>query len=478
MLSKAQSTYDLTLDESIEIAKKKSLRMQRLQQDLKIVEYNLKTIKSSLKTHIDLNFELPRYEESVSQTSDSLARFFSTKSLNLSSNIQVSQPLPTDGRLYISGSFAGANEYYNEIRTMALNTRIGFSQPLDAFYGYNNIRSTLKSAELDYERTNKTLKREELNLIYQVSNLYYSLLSRQKNIDIAKANLERQAEAYEISKNKFEAGLIREVDALQMEVDLAQAQNNYDIAVYEQTSAANAFKEMIGIDLEDEVNLNIDLIYDIVIVDPEKAVMLAKQNRLEIREQEIQIEQQELAIKKQKSDGMIKANIDGFIGKYGTSYLDLDRSINSSFDNTFTNFKDRPINYGIGLTIKIPILDWGENKSKVRAAEARQKQNIIRKDEIEREIESEIRNLVAKLNSNLKQLQLLEKSVTIAEKSFDITLKRYSDGDIDSQSLALERDRLNNSYSTHLSAYVNYQLSIADLMQKTFYDFKNDREIE
>jgi outer membrane protein len=66
----------------------------------------------------------------------------------------------------------------------------------------------------------------------------------------------------------------------------------------------------------------------------------------------------------------------------------------------------------------------------------------------------------------------------VAEKSFEITRQRFSDGDIDSQALALERDRLNNAYTSHLGAYINYQLMIADIMRKTFYDFGKDMPID
>lgn len=97
--------------------------------------------------------------------------------------------------------------------------------------------------------------------------------------------------------------------------------------------------------------------------------------------------------------------------------------------------------------------------------------------QIRRNIEQEVRNLVSNLTSSLKRLQLLEKNLTIAEKSFEITRQRFSDGDIDSQSLALERNRLNNAYVSHLNAYINYQMQLADLMRRTFYDFKNNREV-
>jgi len=139
---------------------------------------------------------------------------------------------------------------------------------------------------------------------------------------------------------------------------------------------------------------------------------------------------------------------------------------------------DRNASYGVGLTITIPILDWGENRALVRAAESRLNQYNYRKEEVEREIETEVKNLVASINSNLKRLQVLEKNIEVAEKSFDITRQRYTDGDIDSQSLALERNRLNNAYTSHLRAYINYQLSLADLTRKTFYDFRTHEEVE
>jgi outer membrane protein TolC len=101
----------------------------------------------------------------------------------------------------------------------------------------------------------------------------------------------------------------------------------------------------------------------------------------------------------------------------------------------------------------------------------------MEKEDLERSIETETRNAVAQLNNNLKRLQLLEKNVSIAEKSFAITLQRYTDGDIDSQTLALERNRLNSAYRNHLSAYIAYQLSLADIKRKTLYDFEADQAV-
>jgi outer membrane protein TolC len=316
-----------------------------------------------------------------------------------------------------------------------------------------------------------------LNLVYNVSSAFFNLLSVQKRLEIARLNRERQKEAYQIAKNKFDAGLIREVDALQMEVDLAEAQNNYDLAQINQSSAENFFKELIGIQLSDSVALSSTLDYLPVMVDPQKAVQLALLNRLEIREQEIQVELNKMNIKRQKAQGMIKGNFSAYYEKVGVSKLDTDHPIGESLNNSWNDFIDRPQNYGLGITINIPIIDWGENKAQVRAAEARMQKNLYQQEVVKRSIEREVLNLVDEVSSSLKRLQLLEKNVLVAEKSFDITRSRFSDGDIDSQALALERERLNNAYTSHLAAYINYRLRLADLMRKTFYDFQNDKPV-
>jgi len=471
-------TYKLTLEQSIELAKQKSYNMQLLKQDLQIAEYNLHSVLSSLKTNIKMNITLPNYTATVKEKADSAGVYYSVRGLTYSSGLNINQPLPTDGNIYIQSGLSTLRDYDGGARSANVNTRFGITQPIDALYGYNSIKSSLKRARLAYEQSNKSLKREELNLVYDVSRAFYNLLSVQKREEFAYSDLVRQTDAQEISKKKFESGLIREVDALQMEVDLAEAQSNYDIAVLDKKSAANAFKQELGINLEDSIVLDNNLQYQIVVIDPQNAVKLALENRLEIKEQDIQIELQKLSVKQQKVAGMIRGNINAYYEKVGvaSSYDNFD--VANAISNSYSNFLVRPSNFGFSFTISIPILDWGQNRSLVKAAEARLTRYNIQKEQLEVSIKAEVLNLVDNINTNLKRLQLLEKNLVVAQKSFDITLQRYSDGDIDSQALALERNRLNTSYSSHLNAYINYQLSLADLMRKTFYDFQNDQPVK
>ena len=477
-LTAKADTYLLTLQESIELAMEKSYTMRNLKEDLKIAEYNLKSATSSLKTHIDFSLTMPEFNQTVRTWDDTTGvSFYSIKRMDYGGMITVNQPLITNGNIYWETSLNSYDDFYNQDRSATFNTRLRLRQPIDALYGYNAIRSSLKSARLDYERTNKSLRREELNLVYRVSSSYYNLLSLQRSTEIAQLDYERQTEANEIAQNKYASGLIREVDALQMEVDLAEAQNSYEMALINQESAINSFKELLGIELTDSVVLKDELKYNVVTVDADKAVEYALKNRTELRDQDIAIEQQKMSIRQRKADGMVRGYLDAYVQKTGTSMGDMDMTYGNVIKTSANDFMDRPINYGVGFTVSVPLLDWGENRARVRAAEARQRQNYLAKEELERSIETETRNAVDQLNNNLKRLQLLEKNVVIAEKSFAITLQRFTDGDIDSQTLALERNRLNSAYRNHLSAYIAYQLSLADIMRKTLYDFEKNEPV-
>ena len=477
--TKAQ-IYHLSLEESIEIAKKQSYEIQNLLQEKEIAENDLKAATASLRTNVIMQLTLPQYTETVREWEDSEGiSFFPIKTLRNQGNLNISQPLPTDGTIAISTGLSVINDYNTEKRASTFNTRINLRQPLNSFWGYNEIRSELKRASLNFERANKSLKRAELNIIYEVSSSYYRLLLQQKRMEISLMNLERLTEAYEISKNKFAAGLIREVENLQNEVDLADAQNTYDMYTLDMKSSTNSFKRLIGIELDAIVTLKSEMDkYNVVDVDPDKAVEMAIANRLEIRDREIQIELQKLQISRQKSQGLPRAYLDATWERTGISNLVSSESFSNSLSSSWDDLKMRPSNYQIGLTLSIPIIDWGRNKRMVRSAEARQKQYILGKEDEERGIEVEVRNLTANVLTTLTRLRSLEKNVAVAEKSYGITLQRYTDGDIDSQALSLERTRLNTAQQNHLDAFVNYRLLLADLMRRTFYDFENDVPIE
>jgi outer membrane protein TolC len=471
----AQQIYNLDLESSIELAKERSKTMLILQQSLKKASFDLKAVTSSFKTHVNMDLIIPQYTETVNQFQDSAGiSFYPVRQNQLSSTLTINQPLPTDGFLYITSGIQSFADYYAHDRNAQISSSIGLQQPIAAFFGYNKLQLGYKQAKLAYDLSLKQLKRAELDLVYDISQTFFTLLSFHERMNIAEMSFNKQQEAYNIAQNKFKAGLIREVEALQMEVDLSEAINNYDIAKVDYVAQNALFKERLGINLNDSVVIKSDLGYNKVNVDVEKAVALALENRLELKENEIQIELSEMEIKKTQADGRINGNILLNYNFIGVDKSQLAIPIESSIDNTWQNLINRRGSFGVGLTVNIPIIDWGENKAKVHSAQATLTQNKIQLDAEKVSIERDIRTTVSQLQSSLRRLQLLEKNVIVAEKSFEISRQRYANGDIDSQAMALERERLNNAYLSRLDSFINYKLLLSDVMRKTFFDFEKN----
>ncbi len=474
-LISAQQIYNLDLESSIELAKERSKTMLMLKQNMKKATFDLKAATSSLKTHVNMNLTIPQYTETVNQFQDSSGiSFYPVRQNQLSSTLTINQPLPTDGLMYITSGAESFADYYAHDRNAQISSSIGLQQPIAAFFGYNQLQMGFKQAKLAYDLSSKQLKRAELDLVYDISQAFFNLISYHELMNIAHMNLNRQQEAYNIAQNKFKAGLIREVEALQMEVDLSEASNNYDINSLDYYAQVSLFKEKLGINLTDSVAIKSDLSYNQVYVDPEKAVALALANRLELKENEIQIELSQMEIKKRRAAGRISGNILLNYNFIGVNKSDLAIPLESSLDYSWQNMMSRRGSFGVGLTVSIPIIDWGENRAKVNSALATLKINQIQQDADKVTIERDIRTTVNKLQNNLKRLQLLEKNVVVAEKSFEISRQRYANGDIDSQAMALERERLNMAYQSRLDSFINYKLLLSDVMRKTFYDFEKN----
>lgn len=480
---KAQEIHVLTLDSAVAIAKDNNLEFRILRENLNSSMYYLNAAKNSFKTKISLDGQLPDYSDAYSQYTDSTGNTQSVRSKYRIYNayLSVKQPIPLiDGTLSLRG---GANNRDNLIdeslnqRNRNINTSVGlfYEQPIQSLLFINNeIQNNYKQAKLNYERMLKQYDRDELNLIYNTSQAFYFVIQASKNLEIATEDFHGQQETFKLAQGKYEAGLIREVETLQMEVDLGEASNNLDIALARYKQASNLLKQVLKFKLQDSIVTKNNLEYKIVLLDKEKAVQEGLKNRSEIRETEIQIELSKIDIRRQRARGMISGSISGNYNFVGYDKYYLSNSIFSSLNTTYNNMWNRPESKSIMLNISIPIFDWHVNHSQVKAKQASLNSNILNLENTKITIERDILDVVNNLNSSLKRLQLLEKNAKIAEKSFEISNSRFSNGDINSENLALDRKRFNTSKQSYLSAYIDYKLNLLDLKRRTFFDFENN----
>jgi outer membrane protein TolC len=296
--------------------------------------------------------------------------------------------------------------------------------------------------------------------------------------EITQDQVSKTQQTYELAQKKYDAGLIPEVEALQMEVDFADSKNNLFVAETRLKQQSDYFKQLIGLSLDENVQVRTDFAYQTFAIDSMKAIEQGMKNRSELREREIELELSQMSVKEVDSRWQIRGDLSAFYDLSGISATDLvEDDFRSLFNSSITDLKNRPRNKGVVFKLTVPLWDWGVNRAEVAAAKASVETAEYSLAELKKTITREIRSAIDRVKQSENRLEVLKKSEAVAQKSYQISLHRFDNGDITSQELALDQQRLTNARTAYLDAFIAYQLAVADLKRKTMYDFEKGRSL-
>ena len=198
----------------------------------------------------------------------------------------------------------------------------------------------------------------------------------------------------------------------------------------------------------------------------EKALSEALQRRTELRSDEISVQLSELSVRETDAASEVK-------GELFLSYGIFNRR--EKFRDAFQDFSnDRRATFELTM----PLWDWGKNGAEVQAAQASLESNrLTQKNRVDL-IKQEIRDVVRSLQSSQQRLEISRRSEELAEKSYKISLLKFENGDLSSQDLALEQNRLTQAKTNSLNAIIDYKQALADLRRKTLWDFEKDAPVQ
>jgi outer membrane protein TolC len=210
-----------------------------------------------------------------------------------------------------------------------------------------------------------------------------------------------------------------------------------------------------------------------------KAIAYGLANRSEIRERAIERRLQEIDMKRIDARSEFKAELSASYDLTGVSndFEPYSKDTGDLLRGSWNDLNKRPKNRSVLFSVSLPLWDSGVNGAEVASAKARLDQSELNLENERITVEREIKDVVARVREAENRLAVLEKSQRLAERSHEISLARFDNGDITAQDLALDRNRLTQARSAYLDAYIDYQTAVADLKRKTLYDFENNRSL-
>jgi outer membrane protein TolC len=450
----------------LDIANNNSPNIQQARLSLERSQELLNAQEASLKSRFSFTLE-PAYYSRISEFNTLFSTWNTTETKSTGGVFTVSQPiLLTDGTLALRNQFGWRDSksdfFETQSETYSNNLYLSYDQPI---FTYNRQRLALDEVKLDLERASINYDLKQLQLERGVADNFYSAYQNKMSLQVAKEDYQNRQQSYDIIERKVEAGLAAKEELYQAELDRTSSKSqvqNQEVAL---ENSLDELKRLLGLDIFDDVSVFAEISQDPIEVDLDHALAHGLTNRMELRERDIDIALSEANVIRASATNEFKGNISLSYGIIGA-------------DEKFNNIYETPTkNQQVFLTFEVPVWDWGERKSRTKAAEASVKQSDLSLSEEKKAIVIAIRRAYRSLQNQALQIELAQQNVKSAQLTYDINLERYENGDLTSMDLNLFQNQLSQKKIDLVNAMISYKIYLLDLKIESLWDFERDQPV-
>lgn len=456
----------LTLGESIAVAKVSSPDIKKSILNLLGNRKSLDAQRASLKSRFALDVTPIDFSRSR-VFNDFFSTFNTNEDYNSFANFTVSQPIiHTDATISLNNRLGYRNNFSEaqDLRTKNYSNNL-FLQLDQPIFTYNRTKLQLKELELNLENAQLSNSMQLLTLERNVTQSFYSFYQAQNSLEIAQDEFDNQEVSYDITKNKVEADLLAEEELYQAELNLATSKSTLQNQRVTVDNAADDFKLLLGIDLTEDIAVEVDINFITRQVDLNQAIQHGLEQRMELRQRAIDIERSGFELIRTNALNEFKGSVSLSMGIFGN-------------DPTFTNIYEQPTNNPrVALTFSIPLWDWGEKRARLAASTANLDITKIDLQNQKNDIIINIRKVYRNLQNLETQIEIAQQNVKNAELTYEINLERYRNGDLTSMDLNLFQNQLSEKKSSLATSLINYKIELLNLKILSLYDFENQTPV-
>ena len=325
-----------------------------------------------------------------------------------------------------------------------LQATLGLRQPVFAWGRYLNA---YQGAQLDLEAVRTELRSGLNQLSLDVSEAFHGVLLAQEFAKVARQSVALVQEQLNMAQKRFDAGAVTNFDVLRAEVQLANTKTQLIQARNRVVVAQNAFKNLLNIDLADEIHLTGSFKFlEESDLELDALMLLAKENRPEIQQLEL-------------SEAAGQKRVD--VAKTGNR-PDVSLFSNYQVDDNEKLTKMNRI-WNIGVQINIPIFDGIATRATVQQAKSGLKQTQLAKQQRINIVEFEVRTAYLNLIQAKSSIAVQKETVAQAVESMRIANLRYDNGMLTSVELTDTQLALAQAEVNHLQARHDYVVEFARL---------------
>ena len=456
----------ITLSEAIELAKVQSVDAAVAINELRAAYWEYHTFKADMLPEVNFSASLPSYNQNYTtyQQADGSYTYVRNNYLGMNGEISVNQNIPfTGGSISLETSL----DYLKQLdsdkggRFMSIPFAITWSQPI---FAANGLKWKKRIEPVKYREAQARFLSDMEEVTMLAINYYFNLLLAQENVEISTQNLNNAQKLYEVAKAKRKMGQISENDLLQMELNVLDSKTEFTDNESRHKSAMFQLRSFLALDEGSIIEAVIPETMVCGTLQYEDVLQKAQENNCfskNILRRQLEAEY---------NVASTKGNLRSLTLFVQAGYTGTDQML----EQAYSNLKNNQV---IQVGIKIPILDWGKGRGKVKMAQSNY-------EVVESRIKQETMNfnqnifiLVEQFNNQKAQLENAGTANRIAQKRYDTNIETFLIGRIstldlnDSQS---KKDYAKQNYINELFYYWYYYYQIRSL---TLYNWIDNTDI-
>lgn len=408
-------------------------------------------MEQCLKTGIENNLSLETKRNDILKgkhtLSENRAKLLPQINAIASFNDNFNPPVSvTDGSAY--------GNPYNVTHTLQYNASAGLQLQMPLYN--QTIYTALSIAETMDKINGLSYEKAREDLMMQIAQMYYLGQSTSEQIAIVKENIRRLEELRDITTAFFDNGMAMEVDVKRVNINLENLQVQYDNAVSMLTQQLNLLKYVMDYPAEKEIALTP--------VDTEHITPVALSGLSEnLSELQLLRQQGTLAEKQQK---MISQG-------YLPSLSLTGNFMYSAFTDKAKNwFHSGPSNHwynssGIGLTLRIPVFDGFDKRSKLRKARIDTENVRLTYENTRKNLQTQYLNATNELMNSQRNFTKQKDNYLLAEDVYEVTSDRYREGIASMTEVLQDEMRMSEAQNNYVTAHYNYRMTNLSLLKLT-----------
>jgi len=342
------------------------------------------------------------------------------------------------------------------------NYETGIKAKINIFNGGRDILNK-KIAETDFSISRIDRQSVENSLVASVIHTYYNALAASEYIKIAKDSISSVKSQLRLMNVRFRAGGALKSDILSLEVRLAQAKEDLVLSENRLKTTLTVFASILGVSPEVEIILKEIERSEIPLPDEYIAgSAYALENRPEVNKIKERVKQTRMALDLSRAEYLPRVDLRS---KY---YV----------DDPEMSYSDARDNWTAAVIFNWDIFTGFSTKAEEKKVQTIIEEMLAADLKTKLSVKLDVKNAYLRIAEAKARLEVAEKSVAMAEESFNLVKKQYEGGSTTITRYLEAELALNRAKTRTTAAYYDREKAFADIGRAIGYWGKTYNKVQ